>query len=89
MIAVELAFSPAPERLAARPTHRGLLERLHTEGTLHAAGPWHDDSGALLVFKADRDAVEMIIASDPYYSTPGVTVVAVRGWRPVVGPPTP
>lgn len=86
MIAIELAFSASPHRLAARPAHRELLEQLHTEGRLHAAGPWDDDSGALLVFTGDRDAVEAIMASDPYYSTDGVTVAAVREWQPVVGP---
>jgi hypothetical protein len=32
--------------------------------------------------------VREIVAADPYYTTPGVTVVGLRDWRPVVGAPT-
>ncbi|GLP72810.1 hypothetical protein TUSST3_94260 [Streptomyces sp. TUS-ST3] len=86
MLVVELAFTPAPERLAARPAHRVALGRLHAEGKLFAAGPWADDQGAMLVFAVERAELEEILAADPYYrSTPGVEVRAVREWAPVVG----
>ncbi|MFF7936592.1 YciI family protein [Streptomyces sp. NPDC007940] len=86
MLVVELAFTPAPERLAARPAHRAVLGRLHAEGKLFAAGPWADDRGAMLVFAVERAELEEILAADPYYrSTPGVEVRAVREWAPVVG----
>ncbi|ANS65622.1 hypothetical protein SLINC_3398 [Streptomyces lincolnensis] len=86
MHVVELAFTPAPERLAARPAHRETLARLHAEGSLVTAGPWADDSGALLVFALDRPALEAVLRDDPYYRrTPGVEVRSVREWRPVVG----
>lgn len=78
MMILELAFTSADERLAARPAHRATLERLHAEGSLVCAGPWADDTGALLVFDADRPHVDRILADDPYYRTPGVTVVGVR-----------
>jgi uncharacterized protein YciI len=86
MIVVELSFTPAEERLAARPGHREVLQRLHRDGELLAAGPWADDSGALLIFAADRSAVERALAEDPYYRTDGVSVVSIRDWSPVVGP---
>jgi hypothetical protein len=86
MMVVELRLSATPERLAARPAHRALLGRLHTEGRLHAAGPWGDGSGALLIFSGDEGEVAAILATDPYLTTPGVEVVAVRPWTPVVGP---
>lgn len=86
MLVVELAFTSAPERLAARPAHRAALGRLHAEGRLFAAGPWADDQGAMLVFAVDRAELEEILEADPYYrSTPGVEVRAVREWVPVVG----
>ncbi|MFF7138761.1 YciI family protein [Streptomyces sp. NPDC008196] len=86
MLVVELAFTPAPERLAARPAHRAVLGRLHAEGKLFAAGPWADDQGAMLVFAVERAELEEILAADPYYrSTPGVEVRTVREWAPVVG----
>ncbi|MFG3259484.1 YciI family protein [Streptomyces sp. NPDC048172] len=85
MLILELAFSATPERLAARPAHRDVLARLHAEGKLLAAGPWADDSGALLVFTADRAALDRVMDDDPYYRTPGVEVLGVREWTPVVG----
>ncbi|MEN3609337.1 YciI family protein [Plantactinospora sp. ZYX-F-223] len=88
MIVVELRFTGDPAaRLAARPAHRELLARLHADGALLAAGPWADDSGALLLFDADEAAVRRALDVDPYYRTPGVSVVAVRPWTPVVGGP--
>ena len=87
MICIELAFTDAPDRLAARPAHRERLRDLHSRGVLHAAGPWSDDSGALLVLDTDIPGAQAVVAADPYFSTPGVQVVAVRSWHPVVGPP--
>jgi uncharacterized protein len=81
MYVIELAFTDDPRRLDARPAHRERLAALHADGRLLLAGPWADDSGALLVFRDDPAGV---LADDPYFSTPGVTVLAVREWRPVV-----
>jgi uncharacterized protein YciI len=87
MMIVELAFTADSERLAARPAHRERLVRLHAEGRLVAAGPWADDSGALLLFTVNRPGLDRIMAEDPYYRTPGVEVVSVREWAPLVGFP--
>jgi uncharacterized protein YciI len=84
MYAVQLAFSgdPAP-RLALRPGHRSRLAELAADGKLLAAGPWSDDSGALLVFVVEsREALDEIMAADPYYRAPDVTR-DVREWNPV------
>lgn len=85
MICVELQFDGSPERLRARAMHRQRLGALHAAGELLLAGPWPDDSGALLVFSADGDRVRQILREDPYYSAPGVTVRSVRAWTPIVG----
>jgi uncharacterized protein len=85
MYVLELAFGDDDRRLTARPAHRERLARLHAAGLLVMAGPWDDDSGALLVFRVDESGMREILAADPYYTTPGVTVVASRRWRPVVG----
>ncbi len=86
MICVELAFDSDPRRLAVRAQHRRRLEQLHAHGTVLAAGPWADDSGALLVFASDDEArVRALMEEDPYYSAPGVTVVGVREWAPILG----
>lgn len=83
MYAVQLAFSEDPARLELRPAHRERLADLAGHGRLLAAGPWSDDSGALLVFIGTREDVDAILAADPYYSTPGVTVTSVEEWNPV------
>jgi hypothetical protein len=85
MFVVELSFSESQERLAERPAHRERLERLHDDGTVRMAGPFADDSGALLIFDvADETALDAILAEDPYFETPGVTVVRRRRWMPIV-----
>ncbi|MES4907154.1 hypothetical protein [Streptomyces sp. NPDC000395] len=35
-------------------------------GELVAAGPWADDTGALLVFDVDRVRLDRILAADPH-----------------------
>jgi hypothetical protein len=84
VIVLELAFDDSPQRLAARPAHRQRLAELHASGALVMAGPFADDSGALLVFAGDRSSVDAIVAADPYYSVDGVRVVGLREWLPVV-----
>jgi len=84
MYAVQLAFSDDPARFEGRPAHRERLAGLATDGRLLAAGPWSDDTGALLVFVVDtREELDAIMAADPYYRTPGVTVASVEEWNPV------
>jgi len=82
MIVVEIVFGDDPQRLAARGAHRQRLAELRAIGALVMAGPWADDSGALLVFACDRHEVERALAADPYYAF--TRVVAVREWSPVV-----
>ena len=85
MICVELTFSDDPSRLELRAQHRQRLAALHAAGDLVMAGPWDDESGALLVFACDRDGVDKALADDPYYSAAGVAVASVRQWRVVTG----
>lgn len=85
MLILELVFTASPERLAARPAHRAFLGRLHEEGRLVAAGPLADDTGAVLIFDAERAELDHILDTDPYYRIPGVEIAAVREWAPVVG----
>ncbi|MBL7259034.1 YciI family protein [Paractinoplanes lichenicola] len=86
MWTVELSFSDAPERLAARPAHRQSLTALHGAGKVRQAGPYADDSGALIVLDLpSREEVDAVLAADPYFTTPGVTVVRVREWVPFLG----
>ncbi|MEU8301173.1 YciI family protein [Micromonospora sp. NPDC048909] len=80
---VELTFTSDPERLAARAAHRSRLAALHRDGTVRMAGPFADDSGAMIVIDApDRQSVDALIAADPYFTTPGVTIAQIRNWHP-------
>lgn len=85
MIAVEFAYqNPDPERIALRPQHRERLQALTDEGRIFAAGPWADDSGALVVFTTDSlDEAKELVAADPYFQTPGVSVVGYHDWNAV------
>ena len=84
MYAVQLSFTDDPTRLGLRPAHRERLAALVADGRLLAAGPWGDESGALLVFIVDgRAALDEILAADPYYTAPGVTVSSIQEWNPV------
>src|SRR5262249_34123856 len=74
---------PPPRAPPARPAHRELLRRLHAEGTLRMSGPFADDSGAFLIFDVpDATALQKIIDDDPYFRTPGVTIVRRQAWSP-------
>jgi uncharacterized protein len=84
MYAVQLTFSDDNARLGLRPGHRERLAELAADRRLLAAGPWSDDSGALLVFLVDtRAELDAILADDPYYSSSGVTISSVEEWNPV------
>ncbi|MGW3787056.1 YciI family protein [Micromonospora chokoriensis] len=85
MFVLELSFGDDPARLAARPAHRERLQALQQDGRLVMAGPFADDSGALLVFDVpDIEAFAAIVAEDPYYRTAGVTIASQREWSPIV-----
>ena len=66
MFAVELEFSGDPARLELRPEHRSQLADAARAGKVRLAGPWADESGALLVFDVpDEAAVREILGDDP------------------------
>jgi uncharacterized protein len=80
---VEMTFTEAAERLAARPAHRDRLAALHGAGVVRMAGPFDDDLGAMIMFDVpDRRALDALLADDPYFTTPGVTVDRIRQWQP-------
>jgi uncharacterized protein len=86
--AIELVFDASQEegRLAVRPAHREYLAGLHADGRLVMAGPWDDDTGALLIFDTDEDGLKEILDGDPYYRAPGVTIASTRVWAPIFTP---
>ncbi len=85
---VELAFDKDNDRrLEVRPSHRDYLQRLHAEGRLVTAGPFADDTGALLVYRVgNRDELASVLDADPYTAADVVTRVGIREWVPIIPP---
>jgi len=80
---VETEFTDTPERAEGRPAHRARLTDLHAQGIVKMAGPLANDAGAVIVFDVpDRVTLDHLLDADPYLSTPGVTIVAIRQWSP-------
>lgn len=83
--AAVIEYSQDKEKVeAARPAHRAYLTGLIQKGQLFASGPFEDGYGALIVYEADSpEAVEALMAADPFY-TAGVFVRwTVRPWKVV------
>ncbi|WP_016699134.1 YciI family protein [Actinoalloteichus spitiensis] len=85
--AVEFSYSADTEtRHAARPRHRDYLAALAERGVLLAAGPWADDTGALLVYEVpDEAALREVLSADPYTPAGVITKTRVQEWTPVLG----
>jgi uncharacterized protein YciI len=86
LFVLEYRFPADSERrLAVRPRHRDYLEQLGREGVVLAAGPFGDDSGALIIYSAeDEPALERILADDPYVQEGVFGTRCVREWRPFI-----
>jgi uncharacterized protein YciI len=70
------------ERLAdVRPAHREYLASLKAQGKLVAAGPFIDDSGALIIYEAeDEEEVIAIIEHDPLHEVGVFATYLIRPW---------
>ncbi len=88
--ALYIRFTDDTERrLATRPVHREYLKSLFDAGKLAEAGPFTDDSGAIIVYNVEnREAAEAQLAQDPYTLTGGIVEsVAIHEWNRVFPPP--
>lgn len=85
--AVELVFgSDTEKRLSVRPAHREYIASLAEKGVVLGAGPYADDTGALIIYEAaDEPALKEIIAADPYTPADVITEWKIREWTPVLG----
>jgi uncharacterized protein len=73
------------QRLVVRPDHRAYLEDLRTRGQVIAAGPFEDDSGALIIYAADdEDELERVLADDPYVKQNVFGRRSVHAWHPFI-----
>ncbi|MFC0622763.1 YciI family protein [Kribbella deserti] len=82
--AVQLRFTDNERRMAARPAHREYLGELREAGKLVAAGPFVDQTGAMLFYDvADEAELRDILAKDPYTPANCYEVVLLTEWQPL------
>jgi uncharacterized protein YciI len=68
----------------ARPRHRAYLGSLQEQGKLHAAGPFAEDAGALIIYEAaSPEEVEQLIADDPFRQAGVFADWTVHPWTKV------
>jgi uncharacterized protein YciI len=68
-----------------RPVHRQYLAGLREGGKLAAAGPFTDDSGALIVYEAaSRDEAESFLQGDPFNQNGIFVSYQLRPWNPAM-----
>ncbi len=85
--ALLLTYGDRARRDETRPAHRDYLKSLLERGKLYGAGPFTDDSGALIIYEAaDQREAESLLANDPYTKAEGVVASAmIREWGRVLG----
>jgi uncharacterized protein YciI len=70
---------------ALRPEHRQYLFSLRDRGQLAIAGPFTDDSGALIVYEAaSREEAEKLLQGDPFAKNGIFLQYQLRPWNPVM-----
>ena len=83
---VQLRFDLAEtdRRMEVRPAHREYLAELKAAGKLVAAGPFADQTGALLVYDvADEAELRDILAKDPYTPANVYEIATLTEWQPL------
>lgn len=71
-------------RMEVRPAHREYLTALKEAGKLVAAGPFTDQTGALLVYDvADEAELRDILAKDPYTPQNVYEIATLAEWQPL------
>ncbi len=84
IFAVQLKFDASdPEaRMQVRPAHREYLASLKEAGKLVEAGPFADESGALLIYNvADEAEMRDILAKDPYTPAGVYELTTLKEWN--------
>lgn len=81
--AATIDYTPDKEKITEfRPLHREYQEDLRKQSKLAIAGPFTDDSGALIVYNAaSQQEVEAIIHADPFYTHGIFQSWVIREWK--------
>jgi uncharacterized protein len=82
--AVIFSYANQGKIAEVRPAHREYLAALKQHGKLVAAGPFVDDSGALIIYEAEsEEEAQQIIKGDPFYESGIFDSYLIRPWRQV------
>jgi uncharacterized protein YciI len=72
-------------RLEVRPSHREYLKNLLETGKLLQAGPYGDDSGAIIVYEAaDLAEVQELLTNDPFAQNGIIEGATIKEWNVVM-----
>jgi uncharacterized protein len=85
--AASIEYTPDKAKIeAVRPAHRKYLTGLLQSGRLAAAGPFTDDSGALIVYEADtQEHAEELLKRDPFHDGGIFVRWTMKPWKTVFG----
>lgn len=68
--------------LRVRPAHRSYAQSIRAKGALIMAGPFADDSGALLIYQAQsKEEAMALVLEDPYHAQGVYETYALSEWR--------
>lgn len=69
---------------SVRPLHREYLGKLHDSGHVHAAGPFENDSGALIIYEVESvEQAEQLFLDDPFRQAGVFQRYELRPWTRV------
>jgi uncharacterized protein len=82
---LEYRYVDQDARMAAREEHLAYMRRLNAEGSVVLAGPFTDDTGAVVVYAVpDLAAAQELVDGDPYTAAGATTGHSLREWQVAV-----
>lgn len=69
------------KNLEVRPRHIEYLDNLDQEGKIFARGPFSDDSGGLVVYKADSYEEALLLAENDPHVILGSRRLELKEWK--------
>ncbi|HLU35098.1 MAG TPA: YciI family protein [Thermomicrobiales bacterium] len=75
----------AARRQEIRPSHREYQRGLLEQGKLYKAGPFADDSGAIIIYDADDiSEAQELLANDPFAQNGIIVGAVINEWNVVM-----
>ena len=83
--AAVIEYTPDKAKIAeVRPAHRKYLIGLYDAGKLAIAGPFGDDSGAVIVYETDtQEQAEGLLKADPFHANGIFVRWTLKPWKTV------